>query len=292
MNENYAVDPAAPVDVRELKLLLDQFGLQTGRFLSRYPQDWPWRLIERLGHVSTMERQRALDLFHRRQRCLLPAPAAPYREESTWANNAAVAAERHHAFDAVIGQRGNGFGWSSIDQVLYEDGAGLQPGQGAHVPMQASQYADIARPLLLASAEVILVDSYFTTREKSGRLCRRRWPVLLALLRAAQKSATCQSVRLVLERAQIEATAGSEPALKADLSSALAEADARGVALSCEIRESVGHGRYLLSIHGGLQFDQGFEESKGARNHVHWLSEPELRPLLTLFAPPTALGNR
>jgi hypothetical protein len=29
-----------------------------------------------------------------------------------------------------------------------------------------------------------------------------------------------------------------------------------------EVRESVGHGRYLLSIHGGLQFDRGFDRDR------------------------------
>lgn len=31
MNERYAVDPQAPSDWRELKLLLDRVGLQSGR---------------------------------------------------------------------------------------------------------------------------------------------------------------------------------------------------------------------------------------------------------------------
>jgi len=292
MNERYAVDPAAPADVRELKLLLDQFGFQTGRFLSRFPQDWPWQLINRLGDASPMERQRLVDLFQRRQRCLLPAPDAPYQVKASWESNAAVAAERHYAFDDVIGQRGNGFGWPSIDQVLYEDGLGLPPGQGGHIPMQAPRYADAVRPLLMASAEVILVDPFFSTREKSGRQCRNRWPVLLALLRAAESSVTCQSFKLILVRRQVETTAGSDTSLKSDLAQATAEVGLTRVAVGLEIRESVGHGRYLISIHGGLQFDQGFEERKGLQNHVHWLSAPELDPLLAQFSPPTSLAYR
>jgi hypothetical protein len=59
-----------------------------------------------------------------------------------------------------------------------------------------------------------------------------------------------------------------------------------------EVRHDVGHGRYLLSIHGGLQFDQGFEEGNKAPNHVHWLSTPELEPLLKRFLPSTVLGPR
>jgi hypothetical protein len=50
-----------------------------------------------------------------------------------------------------------------------------------------------------------------------------------------------------------------------------------------ELRESVGHGRYLFSRHGGLQFDHGFDEDTRKTNHVHWLALPELEPLLKLY---------
>jgi hypothetical protein len=291
MNECYAVDPAAPADARELKLLLDQFGLQTGRFVARYPQGWPHDVIERLNRLSEMERKRAVDLLQRRHGCMIPVPRAPFQVDRAWANNAAVVAERDRVFNGVIGQRDNGFGWPSVEQVLYEDGASLPEGRGAHVTMRASTYAECARPLFLASAEVMLVDPYFTLRTKAGSRCRRRWPVMVAFLRAAEASGTCQSLRLVLERAQIDATERSETVLEADLESALIESGTQRIGLEYEVRETVGHGRYLLSIQGGLQFDQGFEEEASKKNHVHWLSRPELEPLLDRFAPPTVLSR-
>ncbi len=176
--------------------------------------------------------------------------------------------------------------------MLYDDEASLPEGRGAHVDMRALVYADCARPLLLTSAEVTLVDSYFTLRNKAGKRCHRRWPVLQALLRSAEAAATCQILRLVLQRPQIEATEGSEQGLKDDLMEALCESGAKRIKLDYELRDSVGHGRYLMSIHGGLQFDQGFEESKGKQNHIHWLSKPELDPLLNRFARPTSLASR
>ena len=42
------------------------------------------------------------------------------------------------------------------------------------------------------------------------------------------------------------------------------------------------HGRYIFSIKGGLQFDHGFDtdgRDPSKRNHVHWLSHSELKPL-------------
>lgn len=286
MNECYAVDPVAPADSKELKLLLDQFGLQTGRFLARFPDRWPHDVAARFAGLSEMERKRALELFSRRRTCMLPA-LADFNAGLPWANNAAIAEEKR-AFHGVIGQCGNGFRWPSVEQVLYDDEAGLPEGRGAHVEMRAQVYTECVQPLLLASAEVTLVDSYFTLRSKAGKRCPRRWPVLQALLRAAEVAGTCQILRLVLERAQIEATEGTEEELEGDLEQALGESGVCHVELVYEVRESVGHGRYLLSIHGGLQFDRGFEESKGGLNHIHWLSKPELEPLLERFSPPTS----
>lgn len=288
MNEHYALDPDAPLDARELKLLMDQFGLSTGRFLAQYPEQWPKMLLQRMQAASELDRQRALELLRRPTGCLVRA-VARFDPSRAWANNAAVSVARDRIFEAVIGQRGNGFGWPSPEQVLYDDTHALPPGQGAHVPMSAARYAELARPLFLASAEVILVDPYFSLHDKQGRRCQRRWPVLQSLLTAADAVGTCQCLRLVLERKQILATAGSEARLEDALAEALTKASISRLELDYEVREEVDHGRYLFSIHGGLQFDRGFEQRSNAQNHIHWMTRPELQPLLDRFARRTNL---
>lgn len=291
MNENYALDPDAPADVRELKLLLDQFGLQTGRFLSRYPDDWSALLLQRMEGASQMERARAIDILARRRGYLVPT-SAPYQRSTGWANNAAVAAERHRAFGSVIGRSGNGFGWPSVVQVLYEDDHALPVGAGAHLPMQAAQYVECVRPLFLASAEVFLVDTYFTLRTRSGEPDRQRWQVLVAFLKLAEEVGTCEVLRLILARDRIDETEGSESRLEDDIGTALEQSGTKRIEVLYEIRHDVGHGRYIFSLHGGLQFDQGFQEHRTKRNHVHWLSRPELNPLLDRFGRSTSLAVR
>lgn len=291
MNEQYAVDPGAPLDTRELKLLLDQFGLQSGRFLATYPRDWETLLKDRFGAISDLDRQRVEDLLRRRKASFLPA-TAPFQAGTMWANNAAVASERHRAFHGVIGQRDNGFGWPSPADVLYDDSKGLRPGIGAHVPMKADAYANCVRPLFQASAEVTLIDPFFRLRDRNDQRCRRHWPVMLALLKVAQASGTCQSIRLMLESRTIEAFEGAVGKLNQDIEAVLKEAKVTRINIVPKVVDDVGHGRYVISIHGGLQFDQGFEEGNKADNHVHWLSEPELEPLLKRFLPSTLLGSR
>ena len=289
MNENYALDPDAPADSRELKLLLDKFGLQTGRFLARYPEDWSEMLLKRLERASQMEQARALELLVRRRGLLVPS-TAPYIPSTRWANNAAVASERHGAFAKVIGQDKNGFGWPSAQQVLYDDECELSEGRGAHVPMQAARYVECVRPLFLASAEIFVVDRFFTLRTEFGKPDRRRWPVLLAFLRLAESARNCEVVRLILERGRVEKTESSHDVLEHDIEVALEESGTKRISVEYEIRESVGHGRYVFSLHGGLQFDQGFEESRAASNHIHWLSKPELDPLLDRFGRSTLVA--
>lgn len=289
MNELYALDPAAPADTRELKLLLDQFGLQTGRFLPRYPDEWAELLRARLASVSDVERSRLTLLLQRRDK-FVPT-AAPYPRTRDWDHNAHEAVTRK-LFDGVIGATGNKHGWPTPEGVLYDDDKALPPGRGEHVPMQAPRYADCAEPLFRASAEVFLVDPYFTLKTKSGTRDRRRWPVLLALLRRAESVGTCQSLRLVLQRDRVKETHGSEQDLGNELSEALTDSKTTLIELNFELREDVGHGRYLFSIHGGLQFDRGFEEHRTEANHVHWLSGPELAPLLDRFTRPPLQVHR
>lgn len=294
MNELYALDPAAPADWRELKLLLDQFGLETGRFVARYPQDWTEQLKQVLGGAGPVERARVEALLRRRRSCVLP-PAVPARYEPArnWPQNAAVAAEADRAFTQVIGQRGNGYRWPTPDEVLYDEDQALPPGRGAHLPMQSGAYAACVRPLLLVSPEVTLVDPYFTTRDRNGQRCRRHWPVLTALLRAAQATRTCQTLRLLLSRGHVHETVGDDGRLEQDLDAALDEAAASRVGVTYELRDELGHGRYLLGLQGGLQFDRGFEVLRaGETNHVHWLSAPELGPLQQRFLPGTVLQRR
>lgn len=157
-------------------------------------------LLQRLEGASQMEQARAINIMTRRRSYLVPTNA-PHQRSTGWANNAAVAAERHRVFGAVIGRPSNGFGWPSVEQLLYEDDHAIPPEVGAHLPMQAAQYVECVRPLFLASAEVFLVDTYFMLRTTSGERDRQRWQVLVAFLKLAEEARTCEVLRLILARA-------------------------------------------------------------------------------------------
>lgn len=291
MNEHYALDPESLTSARDLQVLLRMFGLQTGRFVAKYPLHWPSLFTQYAKSLSDVERARMLALWRAKKSALLPIGELPYDVGMAWSNNAAVAHEKHRAFHEVIGRACNGFGWRAPDDVLYGDEGDLPDGRGDHVPMKAMEYAKCVAPLLHASAEVTLVDPYFTLEQEGGRPDMRRIPVLKALLQVANQSPSMQSLRLILERRHIERTMGATSRLQERLQQLVKESGVGRVAVSVKVveKDEIGHGRYIFSIHGGLQFDQGFEEQKGARNHVHWLSEPELKPILDKFGVKTRL---
>ncbi len=293
MNEKYALDPSVPDNFRDLKVLLDQFGLQTGRFLAKYPSDFPQLVVKALKNLPAIERSKMLELWNKRKHALLPTLDVPYNVTNSWSSNVAIVQERYRAFDGVISKHGNGYGWPAIEEILYEE-QDLPAGQGSHIPMRSDAYVRCVIPMMAASAEITLIDPYFRLRLDDGSKDHWRWPVLAGLLRAT-KDSRCESFRIILHRQRIEVAKDSAKSFLLDVEEIKRDEGVSGLRLGVEFweKDAVGHGRYIFSILGGLQFDQGFEEGKKNKtNHVHWLSRPELDPILKRCAPRTELGCR
>ena len=283
MNERYAVDPDAPSDWRDLKLLLDQVGLQTGRFIAHYPSDWEFFVRKRFANATVLERKRVVELLARRPKVALSC-CEPYRRHLPWTDNALAAKSTSPgAFEDIVSSPKNTAGLKPLQEVLYEDEKDWRSGVGAHVPMQASAYAYCAAPLFELAAEVTMVDRFFRLRTDSGQKDHRRRRVLEAFLHLAAASRDFQCLRIVLERSRTAGTDSSERVLQEDIEVLLEGERANHFAVEYELRDDVGHGRYLLSIHGGLQFDHGFDEDGRKTNHVHWLGLSELDPLLDIY---------
>lgn len=279
MNERYAVDPDAPENADELKLLLDQVGFSTGRFLVRYPEDWVQFVLDRFKNASALEHKRVVELLGRRKAFALPC-SNRFQRAKSWPENAvAVKSSSPHVFKAVVGTSPNAHGLRCLRDVLFEDGHAWPPGAGEHVRSNAASYARCAEPLFEFSAEVILMDPYFALRSPDGREHYRQRRVLQAFLKQANASPVCESMRLVLKQSTVGMSSASEARLESDLEDMVAVLGSDKVSVEYEILSGMGHGRYLFSTLGGLQFDQGFDEFEKKTNHVHWLTEPELKPL-------------
>ena len=282
MNERYAVDPQAPSDWRELKLLLDRVGLQSGRFLASFPADWNLFLQQGFANASDMDRKRVVELLRRGKFAVLCN--AGYKRHLPWPENAAAAKiSSPTVFREAVASKGNTPGLKTLQDVLYEDGQDWPSGVGEHVAMAAADYARCASPLFELSAEITLVDRFFKLRKENGQKDRPRSNVLQAFFKLAAANVGFQCLRLVLELPKDSIQSKYELDLEKDIEDLLSMYPGNSFSVEFDIRKDIGHGRYLFSIHGGLHFDHGFDEKRGQTNHVHWLSTTELKPLIDRY---------
>ena len=284
MNELYAVDPNAVKNSRELKLLLDQFGFHKGRFLADYPMDWIDEARKHFRDSSEMERARVVEHLSRAKGTLAYDVFAPYKSTLTWLENAKRTERPVPLFEAMIAEQELPPRVASVEQVIYEDK--LADGVGEFVPRTVESYLKVVKPLLAASTEVTLVDRYFRLRNNRG--FTGQFSVLAGMLSCAIKLGKCQSFKVMALRAEALKDCASEACWKADLEKARPRHASRSIEVAYDLSEKLGHGRYIFSVRGGLQFDQGFDidaPRSSSTNHVHWLSQKELNDVQKAYAP-------
>lgn len=287
MNEIYAVDPAAPEDAKELMHLVSLFGPTEGRFLYDFPCHWRTEALALIEREPEVMKQRVKALLHRRRRALVdPERHVPLR--GTWSE----AACGLQPCEGLIGPRGCPPTAMPIDVALYE----LPDSRGDHVPRTPRGLTSAAHMLFRVSPRIVLVDPYlrlsYVDGEGRRRDDRRFKPVLLELLRVAASERT-EIMEIFVSRRSSEGESEIDFAdrldrLKTEAGAATLQLQ-YGV-LEEDIADLPGrrqHARYLLGIGSGLHFDHGFDSTDdGSLNHVHWLSESELRPLLSRFGLP------
>ncbi len=290
MNEIYAVDPAAPKDGEELMNLVRLFGPTEGRFLYDFPCEWLNEALARIERESEMTKLRAKTFLHRRRRAFVdPERHVPLR--GTWSEAACMLEPRK----GLIGPRGCPPTAVPIDAALYDETT-LPDSRAEHVPRTPYGLRTAAQMLFRISPRIVLVDPYLRLSylDDGGRRRddRRFKPVLLELLRAATSEGT-EIMEIFVSKRSSEGESENDFADRLDRLKTEAGAAALQLqygVLEEDIADLPGrrqHARYLLGIGSGLHFDHGFDSTDdGSLNHVHWLSESELRPLLLRFGLP------
>ena len=275
MNEIYGIDPASLRDLRDLKVLFSRFGLAHGRFISRYPSDWDRELFSAFSELSELDRSRLTRLIQLHQDALLKS-FAPFNRSKSWSKNAAEQRLRMKSFDRILAKNPNEENFDTLENYLWGDDDDPADSRGAFIEMTPESYANACSPLFERSSEVHLSDRFFQLRNKSGDMNRKRWSVLRALVRKAAQSSNCREFVLHFELPPEISVKNFEMKMEEDLDDI---ANEFSFDFSYDIRDAMHHGRYIFSIHGGLQFDHGFEITYGQKNHVHWLSSSELSHL-------------
>jgi hypothetical protein len=281
MNEIFGIDPNSPSDVKDLKYMLDLFGLSNGRFIAAYPYDWEILLRSKFNQLGDIDKARVNRLLEIHKDVTLRVDGG-YRRSKDWIDNAVELQQMEKKFSKLFSIEGNPYKVPPLQALLWNDDELLSDGRGAHIPMTVESYCDAARPLFAFSSEVHLIDPYFTLRRENGDRDYRRWKVLSGFFSEAKKSERCDSFCFHLSDQKFFSQNLIDKFVE-DIELIRQEVNFKDLNLSYIVEDEKIHGRYLFSVKGGLQFDHGFDTDFRKKNHVHWLSSKELEPLLNTF---------
>lgn len=261
MNELFAADPAVCVNSSDLRLLLGSFGPYTGRYLAIYPTDWPHRIEAATAAVGDVEIARIKTILRRARDGLkvVMRTNLAWNESEPWLNNAS----RHlpATFNVLIG------GQTNPPTVIDLSDLDLPATAEERILAEATEYARVSKILCVLSPELALVDPYLNP------LKNKYQKVLIAIFAQIAKG-RCQKISLW---ARADVVYGTETQTSVDV--ALIESMRKLAANSKlkpgtqiemilvedETSKSKMHGRYLLSIKGGIRFDQGFQQLPAGR---------------------------
>lgn len=280
MNDLVGIDPQAPSSLRDLSDLLKLFSPSQGRFIADFPGEWAGELRKHLRSFSDLGKMKADEAIkHRLTHAILPIKGR-FRPEMTWPENAMLLRNKGEVdiskFIGPAGKPGNVV--EPIDQVL-SDLDSFPDASGALIDRSADAYVNAARPILMLSRKVVLVDPYVSLKYRSWR------KVLLQFMQEAVKWRQVEAFEIYYSPEKSGQNLDSQ---RANFESVSKEAEAIGIAIRVHSLDhnELGkqHARYLLGKENGLHFDHGFDIGNyESKNHVTWVGQPVLKALLDRF---------
>jgi hypothetical protein len=278
MNEVFAIDPIAPKDLKDIKSIVSKFGMEHGRFIANFPDDWASLLLNHANDMSGLDRSRLIILLNKFKDSLIQVKMG-YQRSKSWEDNVYKITSNIYK---ILGDNPNKYGFPTLDSYLWGDDAIEDNSRGEHIPMTISAYKSAVLPLFQISSEIHIADPFFQLRDDFGSKDNRRIDILQAFIDVASESSRCDSIKIHFKRRQNITESVQESECIRDLSYFL-DVGKHGISLSFDIHNDMTHGRYIFGIKGGMQFDHGFSLGSKKTNHVHWLSKKELTPIQLIY---------
>ena len=249
----YAIEPTAFRDHRDLKYLFEKFGFHHGRLLVAFPSKWVRLVFEHLEKLPELERKRAVELLRKYGTDRVVPCGEPYVSACTWVSNAARIKAQGIVGNAIAAEP-NDLGLPTVDEA----DENIFRGTMALVAAEAREYARLAKRLMQLSTRVVLVDPYFRI---SSPFKRR---VLGEFLDAA-RSGCCAEIQIVCRHEQCWEKGYDHRAAQV-----LNDFASGGPGVTIDLVDDSRspfemHARYLVSAKGALHYDKGFEEATELR---------------------------
>jgi hypothetical protein len=279
----YAVEPQAiGSSWQNFRYLIEKFGFDRGRLISRFPGKWEKKVIQAAKEAGVPAIRMASIVERLRNAKLAVVDfGRPYNSEMSWIDNALTENQRA-PFHAIIAQQNLG---GNAAVLLVADVDEHQPLMAVVQDLAVSREAEfIAAALgafLRVSTRILFVDPFFdpyNARYKSTlRAC-------LAVVKADNPSAACEIHYRYHNNKPTNAELEGEAAKL--FNGVIPEGLA--VLLYCWREKKDGadfHARYLLTDRGGVGIDAGFSAEGGHQNtDMHLMSVALSQARLTAFA--------
>jgi hypothetical protein len=279
----YAVEPQAIGSSWQTFLyLIEKFGFDRGRLISRLPGKWEKKVIQ-AAKESGVPDVRMASIVERLRNAKLAVVdyGRPYNSEMSWIDNALTEHQRA-PFHAIISQQ-NLAGNAAVLPVadIDEHQPLMTVAQDRAVSREAESIAGALSGFLRVSTRILFVDPFFdpyNARYKSSlRAC-------LAVVKADNPGAACEihyryhnnkPTNTELEREAANLFNGVIP-------------EGLAVSVYCWRQKNGGadfHARYLLTERGGVGIDAGFSAEGGHQTtDMHLMSVVLSQARLTAFA--------
>lgn len=258
MNERFAAEPTTCDSAFELKHLLEKFGPATGRYLATYPAPgWEKLLDTHIAEWTEVEQARARVLLRRAKesRALVRDSGVPYAGHETWVQNVARTQGARSPFDGVVVSRSNAGVFPSLDDL------DLAPTAAEPVAAKRAEYVRVSRTLLRASLELHFVDAYLDP-------CARDRQAVLQEMLGVAATGRCQSAFIWVREDRLTHSMTETASALGRFARSAGFVDPRSLHLRAFTdagRSTKVHDRYLLSLHGAIRFEHGFQELTGKR---------------------------
>ena len=285
MNEIYILEPEGFQTAIELMMVLGKFGSYNGRYLARCPNDIQTLLKKTMDSTGQVEAKRISSIFQsaEKTRVFQLLKGLPWNTKQSWGDNVSAILSHSKKLDGLIVFNINTDNSKNIYHVseIVNWGTAEERIYGV-----ADEYVRASKSLLNTNQEIYFIDPYLNP------LKERTYKVLLAYLNEINKNKKCTDIFLIARYSTLVGNESPEDVFeKIRAKLILLKKQTKTVyqsitlRLSQDERESFKmHGRYLLTINGGIQFDQGFQElSKGVKVDVTPIGERKLDELWSCY---------
>lgn len=279
----YAVEPQAiGSSWKNLRYLIEKFGFDRGRLISRFPKKWEKKVIQAAKEAGVPDIKMASIVERLRNTNLAVVDLGrPYEPEMSWIGNALTEHQRvpFHAIIAQQNQDGNAAVLPVAD--IDEHQPLMAVSQDRAVSREAEAIAGALSGFLRVSTRILFVDPFFDPYNDRYKSTLRE---CLAVVKADNPTAACE----IHYRYHDKKPTNSE--LEREAASLFNGVIPEGLAISVYCwRERKGgadfHARYLLTDLGGVGIDTGFSAEGGHQTtDMHLMSVVLSRAKLNAFA--------